>query len=89
MELFNFQTITTLIVFAGVILVIAFDLIDMLLAAMIGASVLIALGVFNSQDAIAISQTAGSPIALLFGGMVVARTLVPTGAFDYVGTIYL
>jgi Na+/H+ antiporter NhaD/arsenite permease-like protein len=89
MEIFNFQTITTLIVFAGVILLIAFDLIDMLLAGMIGASILIALGIFNSQDVIAIYQTAGAPIALLLGGMVVARTLVPTGVFDFVGTIYL
>jgi Na+/H+ antiporter NhaD/arsenite permease-like protein len=89
MEIFNFQTITTLIVFTAVILLIAFDLIDMLLAGLIGASILIALGIFNSQDVIAINQTAGAPIALLFGGMVVARTLVPTGAFDYIGTIYL
>jgi Na+/H+ antiporter NhaD/arsenite permease-like protein len=89
MELFNFETITTLIVFVGVILVIAFDLIDMLLAALIDVSILIVLGILDSHDAIAISQTAGSPIALLFGGMVVARTLVPTGAFDYIGAIYV
>ncbi|MCU0600348.1 MAG: SLC13 family permease [Desulfobacterales bacterium] len=89
MELFNFQTIVTLVVFAGVILAIAFDLIDMLLAAMIGTSILIVMGIFNSQDVIAINQTAGAPIALLFGGMVVARTLVPTGVFDFLGTLYL
>jgi Na+/H+ antiporter NhaD/arsenite permease-like protein len=89
MEIFNFQTITTLIVFVGVILLIAFDLIDMLLAALMGASILIALGIFNFQDVIAINQTAGAPIALLFGGMVVARTLIPTGIFDFVGTLYL
>jgi Na+/H+ antiporter NhaD/arsenite permease-like protein len=34
-------------------------------------------------------KTAGGPLALLFGGMVVARTLVSTGIFDRVGAIYL
>jgi Na+/H+ antiporter NhaD/arsenite permease-like protein len=89
MELFDFQTTTTLIVFAIVILLIAFDVIDMLLAGLLGVSTLIVLGIFTSQDVIAINRTAGGPIALLFGGMVVARTLVPTGIFEYLGTFYL
>jgi Na+/H+ antiporter NhaD/arsenite permease-like protein len=76
---FDFQTITTLIVFAVVILLIAFDVIDMMLAALLGVSTLIVAGVLNSQDVVNINRTAGGPIALLFGGMVVARVLAPTG----------
>jgi len=89
MNSFDFHTTATLVVFAGVILLIAFDLIDMLLAAMMGVSALIVLGTFSGQDVVAISQTAGGPIALLFGGMVVARVLAPTGIFELLGTFYL
>ena len=89
MNSLDFQTTATIIVFASVILFIAFDLMDMLLAAMVGVSTLIVLGIFNVRDVVAISQTAGGPIALLFGGMVVARVLLPTGVFELLGTIYL
>jgi len=89
MEVFDLPTITTLIVFAAVILLIAFDVIDMLLAGLLGVSTLIVLGIFTSQDVSAITRTAGGPIALLFGGMVVARMLIPTGIFEYLGTFYL
>ncbi len=89
MNSFDFNTTATLVVFAGVILLIAFDLIDMLLAAMLGVSVLIVLGIFTARDVVSISQTAGGPIALLFGGMVVARVLSPTGLFELLGTVYL
>ena len=83
------QMIITLVVFGSVILAIAFDLMDMLLAALLGVSVLTLFGIFSQQDILDITRTASGPIALLFGGMVVAMTLAPTGIFDYVGTRYL
>ena len=86
---FHFQTITTLIVFAVVILLIAFDVIDMMLAGLMGVSMLIVAGVFTAQDVIAVNQTADGSLALLFGGMVVARVLAPTGIFERLGTYYL
>jgi Na+/H+ antiporter NhaD/arsenite permease-like protein len=89
MATFDFQTTVTLIVFAGVILLIAFDVIDMMLVGLMGVSTLIALGIFNARDVIEVNRTANGTIALLFGGLVVARTLVPTGIFDLLGTIYL
>ena len=76
-------------VFAAVILVIAFDLIDMAVAALIGASVLIALRIIDEQDLIATARTSAGPISLLFGGMVVGRILATTGLFDLVGEYYL
>ncbi|MCG7403145.1 SLC13 family permease [Caballeronia zhejiangensis] len=76
-------------VFSAVILVIAFDLIDMAVAALVGASVLIALGIIDEQDLIATARTAAGPISLLFGGMIVARILSTTGLFDLVGEYYL
>jgi Na+/H+ antiporter NhaD/arsenite permease-like protein len=83
------QTIVIVAVFIGVIAAIAFDVIDMLLAALLGVSVLILFGIFNQQDILNVTRSAGGPLALLFGGMVVARVLVPTGIFEYVGSRYL
>ncbi|MBM4288458.1 MAG: citrate transporter [Deltaproteobacteria bacterium] len=83
------QNIVIIAVFFGVILAIAFDVIDMLLAALLGISVLIIFGIFDQQDVINVTRSASGPLALLFGGMVVARVLVPTGIFEYIGSRYL
>jgi Na+/H+ antiporter NhaD/arsenite permease-like protein len=79
----------TLGVFAAVILVIAFDIIDMALATLLGVSCLVAFGILNEADIISAMKTAGGPLLLLFGGMVVARTLATTGIFERVGNVYL
>src|SRR5574337_774310 len=83
------QIYSTLAVFGVVILVIAFDLVDMALAALLGVSVLIALGILREPDVIKATRTAGGPLLLLFGGMVVARTLATTGLFERIGNVYL
>ena len=85
----NMQHIVIIAVFVGVIAAIAFDLVDMLVAALVGVCVLIITGILTQQDLLNVTQTARGPIALLFGGMVVARVLVPTGIFEYVGSRYL
>ena len=83
------QVAITLIVFAAVVLAIAFDILDLALAAMLGASVLIVSGILTQEDIQNSFKTSEGTIALLFGGMVVARTLAPTGIFDRVGTLLL
>ena len=83
------QVIITLVVFGGVILVIALDLIDMMLAALLGVSLLLVFGILDQKDMIEVFNTSGSPLALLFGGMVVARVLAGTGMFERLGDIYL
>ena len=85
----EFQIYMSLAVFAAVILAIAFDVIDMAVATLVGVSVLIGFDILRENDIIAAMQTAGGPLSLLFGGMVVARTLASTGIFDRVGTAYL
>ena len=67
-------------VFAAVILAIAFDVIDMAVATLLGVSVLIGFDVLGEEDIIAAMKTAGGPLSLLFGGMVVARTLASTAS---------
>lgn len=79
----------TLGVFGAVILAIAFDLIDMAVATLLGVSLLIGMDILAEPDIIAAMQIAGGPLFLLFGGMVVAQTLSSTGIFDRIGTVYL
>ena len=85
----EFQITLTLVVFAVVILAIAFDAIDMALAALLGTTVLVAAGILVKADAYAALETASGPLALLFGGMVVARMLAMTGLFDRIGAMFL
>jgi Na+/H+ antiporter NhaD/arsenite permease-like protein len=85
----DMQIIATFVVFASVILIIALDLLDLALAGLLGVSALISFGVFTLQDILNIVRTFGGSLALLFGGMVVARTLIPTGIFDYIGSLFL
>ena len=79
------QIYLTVAVFAGVILLIALDVMDMAVAALLGVCILLALGLLNTDDLVEASKTAGGPLALLFGGMVVARVLAKTGVFERVG----
>jgi Na+/H+ antiporter NhaD/arsenite permease-like protein len=85
----DLQMYLVLAVFGAVILAIALDVVDMAVAALLGVSALIALAILDERDIVAAMRTAGGPLALLFGGMVVARTLASTGIFDRVGAIYL
>jgi Na+/H+ antiporter NhaD/arsenite permease-like protein len=85
----DFQIYLTIGVFAVVILLIAFDLIDMTVAALLGVCVLIVFGILDGGDLISIVQTASGPLALLFGGMVVARVIGKTGIFEWLGDAFL
>ncbi|WP_233805279.1 SLC13 family permease [Paraburkholderia sp. HP33-1] len=76
-------------VFSAVILAIAFNVIDMAVAALVGMCALIALNILDEQDLLAAARIAAGPISLLFGGMVVARILSTTGLFDVIGDLYL
>ncbi|HOW74594.1 MAG TPA: SLC13 family permease [Candidatus Competibacteraceae bacterium] len=85
----DLQIYLTIGVFVAVILLIAFDLIDMMVAALLGVSVLIVFGILDGSDLMPIVHTAGGPLALLFGGMVVARVIGKTGIFDWLGDAFL
>lgn len=85
----DLQIYVTLGTFVAFILLIAFDVIDMTIAALLGVGVLIAFGIMREADVDAAFQMAAGTIALLFGGMVVARVLATTGLFDSIGDYYL
>ncbi len=85
----DIQIYLTIGVFASVILLIALDVIDMTVAALLGLSVLVLTGVFDRNDLMETVRVANGPIALLFGGMVVARVLAKTGLFERLGATFL
>jgi Na+/H+ antiporter NhaD/arsenite permease-like protein len=77
------------VIFGGVILCIACNLIDMTLAALLGLCTLTVLGIIVQKDVINSVLASEGSLSLLFGGMVVARVLTPTGIFENVGTRFL
>jgi Na+/H+ antiporter NhaD/arsenite permease-like protein len=85
----DMHSVLILAVFAAVILLIAFDVVDMMVAGLMGVSLLVLFGVYSRSDMVEVFQTANGAIALLFGGMVVARVLVPTGIFEQIGARFL
>jgi Na+/H+ antiporter NhaD/arsenite permease-like protein len=85
----DLQIYLTIGVFGGVILLIALDVIDMTVAALLGLCVLVLTGVLDQEDMLETVRVANGPIALLFGGMVVARVLAKTGLFERLGAILL
>ena len=85
----EFQIYLTLAIFAAVILAIAFDVMDMAIAALIGVCAMIAFGILSPDDLLEAIRTAGGPLSLLFGGMVVAHVLSKTGLFERMGSRFL
>ncbi len=81
----DFRIYLALGVVAAVIFAIMLDLIDMVVAALLGVSVLFVFCVLDGGDLMPIVSTTGSPLALLFGGMVVARMIGTTVIFDWLG----
>lgn len=77
------------VIFGAVILCIACNLIDMTLAALLGLCALTVLGIIVQKDVINAVLASQGSLSLLFGGMVVARVLTPTGIFESVGTRFL
>jgi Na+/H+ antiporter NhaD/arsenite permease-like protein len=83
------QAFVTVLVLFGLIVVLLFDWIDMTVAGLLSVSALLIFGVLSQKDFINVVSSSGGVLALLFGGMVVARTLTPTGIFEAVGARFL
>jgi Na+/H+ antiporter NhaD/arsenite permease-like protein len=81
----GWQGIVALIVFAAAIFLIAIDAIDLTLAVIVGAGILIASGVTTVRAAVGYVAEAHETIALFFGGMVLVRAFAPTGIFEWIG----
>ena len=85
----DLQIYLTVAIFGVVILIIAFDLLDLAVAALLGVAAMIVTGILDEKDFLQVPNIAAGPIALLFGGMVVAYVLETTGFFTWLGTPFL
>ncbi|MFZ1889351.1 MAG: SLC13 family permease [Candidatus Binataceae bacterium] len=81
----SLPAIIAALTFAAVILAIALDWLDLVVAGLLGAVLLRVLGIVSQKTAVSSINTGFDTIGLFFGGMVVARALIPTGIFDYLG----
>jgi len=79
----------TLGIFIAVILAIAFDIVDMMVAALIGVCLMMLFGILSGREILDAVKTGGGALSLLFGGMVVARVLATTGIFERLGDLFL
>ena len=89
MDFGSLQSSLILGTFAAVIIVIAFDLLDIAVTALLGLCFLLVVGALDGHDLLNALQGGGESLALLFGGMVVARVLTPTGIFDLAGYYFV
>jgi len=85
----DFQVYLTLGIFAAVILAIAFDVIDMVVAALLGVCLMMLFEILGGKEILDAMRTGGGALSLLFGGMVVARVLAKTGLFERLGILFL
>ena len=85
----DLQVFVTLAVLAGLIVVLVFDWVDLTVAGLLSVSALLIFGILSQKDFLNVVGSGGGVLALLFGGMVVARTLTPTGIFEKVGAQFL
>lgn len=85
----DLQIVVALATFGIVIVLIALDLLDITVAAMLGVVVYATTGILTQRAIVSAMEMAVGPLALLFGGMVVARVLAPTGIFDLIGGRFL
>ena len=75
--------IIAVVTFVGVITIIIFEWLDITVAGLLGALILVFFHVMTLQEAIGyISQSHGT-LALFFGIMILIRTFEPTKIFDY------
>jgi Na+/H+ antiporter NhaD/arsenite permease-like protein len=81
--------VVALVTFGVVILLIALDWLDMTVAGLVGVVVFMFTGVLTRDGTEAAIDMGRDSLALLFGGMVVARVLAPTGLFDAIGAAML
>ncbi|WP_029456734.1 SLC13 family permease [Solidesulfovibrio alcoholivorans] len=83
------QPLSITVVFGLVIVCIALNVADMTLLAMLGLCALTLGGLVTHNDVFNAIRASSGSLALLFGGMVVARVLAPTGIFGNLGTRFL
>ena len=82
----NWQAIVAVVTFVGVIFFVMTEWIHLMIAAFLGALLLVFANVMTLQEAIGYIGNSYPTLALFFGVMVLVRAFEPTKIFDYLGT---
>jgi len=82
----NWQAIAAAAIFVGVILLIMTEWLQLTIAAMLGALLLIFLQVLTLDEAISYIAQSHATLGLFFGVMVMVRAFEPTKVFEYLAT---
>nr|WP_228040112.1 SLC13 family permease [Nodosilinea sp. LEGE 07088] len=82
----SFAAVAALSVFVGVLACIITERVQLTIAAMLGAMVLLFLNVLTLTEAVDYIAQSYATLALFFGVMVMVRAFEPTRIFDYLAT---
>ena len=82
----NWQAVVSVITFVAVILAITVELLDLTVAALLGALVLVFTNIMSLGEAVGYIGKSHSTLGLFFGVMVLVRSFEPTNIFSYIAT---
>ncbi|WP_204140943.1 SLC13 family permease [Halomicronema sp. CCY15110] len=82
----SFAAVSSLSVFVGVLVCIMTERLQLTIAAMLGAMLLLFLNVLTLTEAVDYIAQSYATLALFFGVMVMVRAFEPTGIFEYLAT---
>ncbi|MBW4507626.1 MAG: transporter [Scytonematopsis contorta HA4267-MV1] len=82
----NWQAIVSIITFATVIILIMTEWVNLTVATLLGALLLVFTNVMTLQEAVEYISRSHGTLALFFGVMVLVRAFEPTKIFDYLAT---
>lgn len=82
----SFAAVSSLSVFVGVLVCIMTERLQLTIAAMLGALVLLFLNVLSLTEAVDYIARSYATLALFFGVMVIVRAFEPMGIFEYLAT---
>ena len=82
----NWQAIAATAIFVGVIILIMTEWLNLTIAAMLGALLLVVLNILTLDEAIGYIAKSHATLGLFFGVMVMVRAFEPTKVFEYLAT---
>ena len=82
----SWQALVAIITFVGVIGLITIEALNLVVAAFLGALLLIFTPIMSLSEAVDYISDSYGTLALFFGVMVLVRAFAPTGIFDYLAT---
>jgi Na+/H+ antiporter NhaD/arsenite permease-like protein len=82
----NWQAIVSVITFASVIILIMTEWVNLTIATLLGALLLVFTNVMTLKEAVGYIGNSHGTLALFFGVMVLVRAFEPTKIFDYLAT---